>query len=194
MRHGQLVVVEDLALAGVLDPVGHLLDRRVQAVDRDEADRRVFRTVAIGGDIALADLHREFHADLRAVIQRADHQLRVQDLAIASHLDVAGANLAGALLAQRHPLRAIGLHAHGDGLDVQDDVGDILANARDRRELMQHAVDLDGGDGRALERGQQHAAQGVAERHAEAALERFSDERRDALRVVPGRRLRAWSA
>ncbi len=62
----------------------------------------------------------------------------------------------------------------GDRLDVEDDVGDVLAHARDRRELVQHAVDLDGGHGRALERGQQHAAQRVAERHAEAALERLA--------------------
>ena len=41
---------------------------------------------------------------------------------------------------------------------------------------MQHAVDLDRGDGGALKRGEEHAAQRVAERHAEAALERFGDE------------------
>jgi hypothetical protein len=35
----QLVVVEDLALAGRLDLVAHLADRREQRVDRDEADR-----------------------------------------------------------------------------------------------------------------------------------------------------------
>ena len=39
----QLVVVEDLAFAGVLDAVRHLAHRRVEAVDRDQADRRVFR-------------------------------------------------------------------------------------------------------------------------------------------------------
>jgi hypothetical protein len=42
---------------------------------------------------------------------------------------------------------------------------------------VQHALDLDRGDGGALERRQQHAAQAVAEREAEAALERFGDER-----------------
>jgi hypothetical protein len=35
------------------------------------------------------------------------------------------------------------------------EVGDVLAHARDRGELVQHAVDLDGGDGRALERRQE---------------------------------------
>ena len=53
-RHGQLVVVEDLALAGVLDLVGDLLDRAVEAVDRDQADRRVLGPVALGRHVALA--------------------------------------------------------------------------------------------------------------------------------------------
>ena len=43
---------------------------------------------------------------------------------------------------------------------------------------MQHALDLDRGDGRALKRRQQHAAQRVAERQAEAALERFGRDGR----------------
>jgi hypothetical protein len=49
---------------------------------------------------------------------------------------------------------------------------------------MQHAVDLDGGDGRALQRRQQHATQRVAERHAEAPLERTRNDGSQTLRVV----------
>ena len=45
-----------------------------------------------------------------------------------------------------------------------------------RRELVEHAVDLDRGDRRALDRGEQHAAQRVADRRAEAALERLRVE------------------
>ena len=96
-------------------------------------------------------------------------------------------DVAGAGLAQRHALRALALHLERDRLDVEDDVGHVLAHARDRRELVQHAVDLDRGDRGALQRRQQHAAQRVAERHAEAALERLGDDRRDALRIVAGR-------
>ena len=70
-----------------------------------------------------------------------------------------------------------------DLLDVEDDVGHVLAHAGDRRELVQHAVDLHRGDRGALERRQQHAAQRVAERHAEAALERLGHQRRNP----PGR-------
>ena len=47
---------------------------------------------------------------------------------------------------------------------------------------MQHAVDVHRLHRRALQRGQQHAPQRIAERHAEAALERLGDQRRRALR------------
>jgi hypothetical protein len=49
-------------------------------------------------------------------------------------------------------------------------------------ELVQHAVDLDGGDRRPLKRRQQHAAQRIAQRDAEAALERLDHDGRLAVR------------
>ena len=52
---------------------------------------------------------------------------------------------------------------------------------------MQHAVDMHGGDGRALQRRQQHAAQRVAERHAEAALQRLGDDGGDLAALAAGR-------
>ena len=45
-----------------------------------------------------------------------------------------------------------------------------------RGELVLRAVNLDLRDGAAFEAGQQNAAQAVADRHAEAALERLGDE------------------
>jgi hypothetical protein len=71
-------------------------------------------------------------------------------------------------------------------LDVEDDVGHILAHSRDRGELVQHAVDVYGGDRRALQRGKQHPAQGIAERHAKAALERLGDHRRHLVPLPAG--------
>ena len=93
----------------------------------------------------------------------------------------------GPVRLQRHALGAFALHPDRDVLDVEDDVGDVLAHAGDRGEFMQHAVDVDGGDGGALQRRQQDAAQRVAERQAEAALQRFGDHGGDALAVVAGR-------
>ncbi len=78
------------------------------------------------------------------------------------------------------------MHLDRHVLDVQDDVGHVFAHAGDGREFMQHAVDMDGGDGRALQRGQQDAAQRIAERQAEAALQRLRHHGRDALGIFAG--------
>ena len=101
---------------------------------------------------------------------------------------------APALLLEHHALHAVGVNAQRDLLDVEDDVGHILAHAGDRRELVQHAVDLHRLDRGALQRRQQHAAQRVAERHAEAALQRLGDDGRDAAAIAAGARHRACSA
>jgi hypothetical protein len=120
------------------------------------------------------------HVDLRALVERADHQVLVEDLNVVADLDLTGAHLARAGRLQRDALRAIAVHADGKRLDVQDDVGHVLTDARDRRELVENALDLDRGHRRALERRQQHATQRVAERQAEAALERLGDDGRAA--------------
>ena len=106
--------------------------------------------------------------------------------------DVGGGDLAGALLAQVHDDRLVALGADDEFLEVQDDVGDVFLDALDGRELVQHAVDADAGDRRARDGRQQGAAQRVAERVAEAGLERLDDE----ARPVVGDRLlgRGWGA
>ena len=101
-------------------------------------------------------------------------------------LDLAGLHFARALLAQRHALGAFGMHAQRDLLHVEHDVGDVFAHALDGREFVQHALDLDRGDGGALQRRQQHAAQRIAQRQAEAALQRFGGDGGDAARIMTG--------
>ena len=91
-------------------------------------------------------------------------------------------------------LDPVTLHLNGDVLDVEHDVDDVLAHAGDGREFVEDAVDVNRGDRRALQRGQQHSAQGVAERLAEAALERLGDERRHSTRAPRSQRCRASSA
>ena len=141
-RQRQLVLVEVLALAGILDAVADLLDRREHAVDRQEADRRIFRAVAVGRDIALAGRHRELDAQVRTLVQRADDEARVEDLDVAGRLDVAGGDGARAATLEHQALDALALHLDGDILDVEHDVDDVLADAGDRRELVQHAIDM----------------------------------------------------
>src|SRR3984893_8791577 len=152
--HGKLVVIEDLPFPRILDPVAYFLDRRVETIDRDQADRRVFRPVAVGHDIALAGVDREFHADFGTFVESTNDKLRIEDRNIAGRADVGGGDLAGTLLFQNYALRAIARHAEGDALDVDYDVGHVLAHAGDRRELVQDTVDMDRGNRRALQRRQ----------------------------------------
>ena len=89
----------------------------------------------------------------------------------------AAVTVPGALLREPHlDLGRLAVEAADQALEVEDDVGDVLADARERRELVRDALDLDRGHGGALERREQHAAQRVAERVAEAAVERLDHE------------------
>jgi hypothetical protein len=69
------------------------------------------------------------------------------------------------------------VHAHDDVLEVEDDVGHVLLDAGDVRELVRDTLDPDAGDRRALERGEQHATEAVAVRVAEALVEGLDRER-----------------
>ena len=80
--------------------------------------------------------------------------------------DVARGHDARPLGRDRQPLRTVDVHLDADALQVQDDVGHVFTHASNRRELVQHVVDLDGGDGPPLQRRHQHAAQRVAQRQA----------------------------
>ena len=103
--------------------------------------------------------------------------------------DLAGGDLAGAGGGKLEALGPLAFHPERDLLHVEDDVGHVLAHAGERGEFVQHALDLDRGDRGALERGQQHPAQRVAERQAEAALQRLGDEGGLAARVAVDRLL-----
>src|SRR5262249_9461909 len=61
-------------------------------------------------------------------------------------------------------------------LDVEDDVGHVLDDAGDGRDLVLHALDLDLRNRAAFEAREQDAPQAVADGHAEAALERLDVE------------------
>src|SRR5581483_10653160 len=173
----ELVVVGALADAGGLDVVGDPADRREHRVDRDHADRVRLAAVALGGHVAAAaaDRDRELEPALRREVR--DLELRVQDLEVCGRLDVGGGDDALALRGQPHlDLGRLAVEDADELLEVEDDVGDVLADAGQRRELVRDALELHRGDGGALQRGEQHAAQRVAERVAEAAVERLDHE------------------
>jgi hypothetical protein len=95
-------------------------------------------------------------------------------------LDVAGTHRAGTLLRQAQLRLLAGVEARRDLLQVQQDVDDVFLHTLDAGVLVQHALDLRLGDRATGHRGVQHAPQRVAERVAEASLERLDDDARMA--------------
>ena len=90
-------------------------------------------------------------------------------------MSAAGDRAGRVLLDAQHAGR-IAVVLHDQRLDVEHDVGDVLEHALDRGEFVLGVVDLDLRDGAAFQAGKQNAAQAVADRRAEAALERLGDE------------------
>ena len=179
VRHveDELVVVGALTDARRLDVVGDAVDRREHRIDRNDADRVRLAPVALGGHVAAAAADRE--RDLEAALRREvrDLEVRVQDLEVGGRLDVGGRD--DSLTALRQPnldLRRLAVKDADELLQVEDDVGDVLADARKRRELVRDALDLHRGDRGTLQRGEEHTAQRIAERVAEAPIERLDHE------------------
>src|SRR3546814_20116049 len=63
----QLVIVQFLADAGIVDLVGDLAHGRVERIDRNQADRRVDRAVGGRGDLNLAGVGNAFQVQRRKI-------------------------------------------------------------------------------------------------------------------------------
>ena len=174
----ELVEVRALPDSGGVHRVGGAADRREDRVDRDHSDGLVLGLVLLGGRVAAAAADRQVHLELGLLLERRDRRLGVQDLDARGQVDVLGGDLAGAGGHQRRlDLVGVGVHPDDDVLEVQDDVGHVLLDPLDRRELVGDALDADAGDRGASERGEQHAAKAVAEGVAEPLVEGLDRER-----------------
>src|SRR3954471_15875394 len=172
----QPVAVGHLLDAGVLDRVADLADGREDRVDRDHADRIARLLVLIGHAVADAALDGHLHLERPALADRGHVQVGVQDLDARGGRDVTSGDLGRALGLQVHRGRLLEVGPHHELLQVQDDVGDVLGDLGDRRELMQHPVDPDRRDRRPGDRRQQRAAQRVPDRVPQPRLEGLDRE------------------
>ncbi len=179
MRHveAELVVVGALTDACRLDVVRDPPHRREDRVDRDDADRVLGPAVELGRDVPAAAPDRQGHLELALVREVRELQVGIEDLELGRRLDVGRLDHARAALGDVDlDLRGVAVEQADEALEVEDDVGDVLTDARQRRELVRDPLDLDRGDCRSLEGRQQHPAQRVAERVTEAAVERLDLE------------------
>ena len=158
---GQAVEVGHLADARVLDRVVDLAHGREDGVDGDDPDGQ--RLGRARRQVAHAALDGEVHLQGHVVgVEGQERQLRVDDLDVGVLADVGGRDRAGAGLdqAELHRMRGVALEAQL--LDVEDDLGEILLDARDAGEFVVHVAHLDRGDGGALQGREQDAPERVA--------------------------------
>jgi hypothetical protein len=173
----QAVEIDRLADARVVDREVALADRREDRVHRDQADHVLDVLLLVGRHVAARLLDADFHLQLRALRgQRGDVVVRLEDLDVGVRRDVARRDFLRAADGEREHLRLVAVQLDRQTLEVEQQVGRIFDHARNRRELVQHAVDLDVRDRRARNGREQDAPQRVAERDAEAALERLDHE------------------
>ena len=177
----QLVEVGALLDSGGLDLVGHLQHGAVDRVDGHPADLVVGALVLDRRDVAAAALDDELHLQLALVGQGGDLQVGVVHLDAGRGRDVGGGDVTGTGLAQVHRDGLVVLGGDDEGLEVEDDLGDVLLDTLHGGELVQDVVDLDARDRGTGDRGQQGAAERVAEGVAEAGLQRLDDEPRAVL-------------
>ena len=148
----------------------------MHGIDRNETDAEILVEILVGGSVAAAALQAHFHVELAAFADGGDVDVFVENFDVAVGFDHAAGDHAGLIRAQVDRFRRIAGELERNLLEVEDDVGRVLDHAGDRLELVQHAFHLHRGDGRAFDRAQQHAPQGVAHGGAEAALKRLRPE------------------
>ena len=171
----QFLVVGFLLHAVVLDRILHVLDRRVDRVDRQHTELRIGGTVLLGRNVTAALGDRQLDLEFHLGIEAADHQLGVQHLEVGQEVrDITGGEFALTGHVDRHLLTLDTL----DGLDethlleVQNDLKHSFHNTGDSSKLMIDTGNLHRCDRIALQRREQDAPQRIADGHAKSGLER----------------------
>ena len=167
-------------VGGLLDPDGldresHPTDRREDGIDRDDADG-AGALVLVGRHVAAAPLDGEVHGDVALGVEGGDVLAWAQHLDVSTQLQVASRSGACALLVEADGHRLVAVDLEQEVLQVQDDVGDILLDARQGRELVEGLIEPHLSDGSTRDRRKKRPPQRVAERVAEAGVERSDRE------------------
>ena len=170
-----------LAETGSFDRIVHFADRRVNRVDRDVAEGKIFIVIAIGRDIAAAALDAHFDVQLAAFADGCDVQISVEHFDVVVGLDLAAHDFARSLDIQTRDAHAFADHLERNLFQVEDDIGGVFDHAGNGAELMRHAIDTHAGDGGAFNGAKQHTAETGADRGSESAFERLCRELAETL-------------
>src|SRR5207237_10570748 len=105
-----------------------------------------------------------------------DVDVLVENLHVAIGFDHAGGDHTRLVSLQRNGLRIIAIQFEWNLLEIQDDVGGVFDDARNRLKLVENALDANRGDGRAFDGRAQNAAERVSNSGSETTLERLRIE------------------
>ena len=168
------IIVGALAKTGVLGGITDALDGRENGIDRDNTCL-LFDGGVLGGRTitpSATDLHGHIEADT-ILGQRGNDLIGLKNLDSGVGHDHSGSERALLVSGKLEDLRLVGVRLEHHGLDVQNDVRNVLDNTGDAAELVGNSVDFDPGYGAALNTAEQDPAQRVADRDAKAAFKRL---------------------
>ncbi len=132
--------------------------------------------VVLRAAITAADFHFQLGFEALLLVEGGDDLVGVEHLDAGVELDVAGRDGTFLCDVEEEDARlAIG-ELEEDLLEVEHDVGHVFRDAGQGAEFMDGALELDARDGGAFQRGEEHAAQGVAEGVAVTGFKGFGDE------------------
>ena len=176
---GELLIVGALLDAVVARLVLDVDDGRMDRVDGDDTDGVGGALVLISRHIAAALVDGQGDVQLGLRLHVANLQVGVEYLeTVEIAVEVTGFEDCLVFDREREFLMVVffQLATEADLLESQDDVGHVLDNSGERRELMVDTVDLDRRDSIAFERREKEATQSVADGCAVAGLQRTEFE------------------
>lgn len=138
-RHleNQTVIVDALSDTRVLHGVAHLLDGSEDRIHRDEVERILVALVKVRALVASPSSEGDLHVQHRAVVQRRNVQIGVQDFQFRVAGQIARDDAARAHLVDGKSLTERLVLAQAldrQRLDVQHDFRHVFLDARNRRE------------------------------------------------------------
>ncbi len=142
----------------------------MDGIHRDEANAQISIEVLIGRDVPASTLEAHLHVQTATFGDGCDIDILIEDLDVAVGLDHARGHNARLVGAQIERLGTVAVELERDLLQVQDDVGCVFDHAANRLELVQHFLDADSGDCCSLDRAEQGATKGVADRRTKTTL------------------------
>src|SRR5450755_1735957 len=170
----ELVEVSALLDAGRFDRVGHATHWAEGRIEQQAADGTALLLECHAlhrRPVAAAALDFKQHVELTRLGQIGNDELGVYHLDVVIGLNIARGDRSRALLVQAQLGAVARVPAERHGLEVQQHIDHVFLYTLEAGVLVQHAVDLDFGDGSTRHGGEQHAPQSVAQRMAESALE-----------------------